>query len=202
MIPNRNDYYPIEVSEMSYGEVVSKIIELNTAIYRFWSNATGWAPIEAAELLSKSNLSWMISLSHCLRKWEKASDDEMHDGELILAWSNLGSLVEGSLKLFLSVYYLDYCEDIQIKMKQDDSFKFRKPDVVPFKFLRSFFSEKIWDLKSDNADWDVWLNKIQERRNAIHAFRNREIGDFQEFHKETRTYLEFMTEIDSRLPYP
>jgi hypothetical protein len=198
----RQNFRLIDVSEMSYEEIVSRIIELNTDIYRFWSNAKGWAPLEAAELLSKSNLSWLISLSHCLRKWETATDEEMHDGELILAWSNLGSLVEGSLKLFLSVYYEDYCQDIENKRKEDDNFKFRKPDVVPFKLLRSFFSEKIWDVNIDTADWDTWLEKIQERRNAIHAFRNREIGNFQEFHDETRTYLEFMTEIDSRLPYP
>ena len=37
----------------------------------------------------------------------------MTDGELILAWANLGALLEGTLKLFFSIYYSDFQTDIE-----------------------------------------------------------------------------------------
>ena len=47
------------------------------------------------------------SLATSLSRWVGATSD----GDLILAWANLGTLVEGQLKLFLCVYYEDYMKD-------------------------------------------------------------------------------------------
>jgi len=96
-------------------DVLDAIIFKNDGIRRFWSNALGWAPVEAAGLLSKSRLDWQVSLSHTLGIWLTPNADGAGpdaDGRLILGWANLGSLVEGSLKRFLSVYYDDYKADI------------------------------------------------------------------------------------------
>ena len=47
-----------------------------------------------------------IVLAGSLSKWT----GEMNDGECILAWVNVGALVEGQLKLFLSVDHKDHLE--------------------------------------------------------------------------------------------
>lgn len=91
-------------------QVVRWIRLRNWAIAEFWSNAHGWAPPDASELLERSRLDLQVELSETLHLW--VSDDSaagpMRDGHLILAWSNLGALVEGTLKWFLSVFLDDY----------------------------------------------------------------------------------------------
>ena len=64
----------------------------------FWKEAHGWAPIEAAELLNKSMLEWQGSLAEQLSVW----CGTLTDGQLILAWANLGALVEGQMKLLFT----------------------------------------------------------------------------------------------------
>src|SRR5277367_5623413 len=92
--------------KMDMKEVVLKIVRLNKGLAVFWGNSEGWASIDAANLLSRSRLDWQVSLSESLRYW--IGEDKLSDGDLILAWANLGSLVEGTMKLFLSVFYDDY----------------------------------------------------------------------------------------------
>src|SRR5689334_20598189 len=94
-----------DISKMSNEEVVNRIIQLNKGMYEFWNTAKGWAPIEAAELLSKSRLDWQISLTEYLNNWLNKEHDETDYASLILAWANIGSLVEGTIKLALSVFY-------------------------------------------------------------------------------------------------
>ncbi len=115
---------------------ISRIISGNEKLADFWSNCHGWAPIEAAELISKSRLDWQIELSNTLLLW---TAEKISDGELILAWANLGALIEGTLKLYLSVYYLDY-------LKDEESIKDRSgtitPDVLALEKLKQFFRKK------------------------------------------------------------
>jgi predicted metallo-beta-lactamase superfamily hydrolase len=66
------------------------------------------------------------------------------------------------------------------------------------KQLRDFYQKK----KILNKSWDVWINRIQQRRNAIHAYKDRDIGTQQELLKDIRTYLEFLKHMNARLPYP
>jgi hypothetical protein len=85
-------------------EEVCKAIAAETRrIMDFWKNhSVGWAPAEVSEILTRSMLDWQSSLAESLETWLGREPD----GALILAWVNLGSLVEGLLKLFLCVYYL------------------------------------------------------------------------------------------------
>ena len=87
---------------------ILEIISINQKISNFWSNSHGWAPVEAATMLEKSRLDLQVSLSETLVLWV---DCKNHPGYLRLAWTNLGALVEGSLKWFLAVYYKDYLKD-------------------------------------------------------------------------------------------
>ena len=175
-------------------DVVGRIIKLNSAMAKFWKNAKGWAPLQAAQLLTKSRLDWQVSLSHSLKKWLEVQTPEMAESALILGWANLGSLVEGTMKLFLSAYYKDYQSDVKaIKNKG----KLIDPDSLQLETLRQFFKDKIWD-----SEFDEWVLKIQQRRNAIHAFKDRELGDREEFLKSVREYLKLLRYINFRLPYP
>ncbi len=184
----------VKLEEMSNEEVVNRIVTLNDGLRQFWMQADGWAPIKAAQLLSKSRLDWQVSLSICLNQWlaKPLPDDE--SGRLILAWTNLGSLVEGTMKLFLSVWYEDYKHDVEAIKKKG---RLIDPDGLKLESMRQFFRKRIW-----GKEWDAWIQHIQQRRNAIHAYEDRDIGTFNEFFYDVRKYLEYLRYVNSRLPYP
>ncbi len=175
--------------------LVRRIIELNEWLCDFWSNATGWAPSEAATLMSKSRLDRQVSLSKCLNIWISDETHKHEDGALILAWANLGSLIEGTLKLYLAAYYEDY--------QQDNIFTDRKgeildPDVLSLDKLRVFFNKvNLW-----SEDWNSYVVQVRDYRNAIHAFKDREIGTFSDFEMCVKKYLEMIGEFNLGLPYP
>lgn len=189
-----------KLNQLTYLEVVDKFIELNKHARDFWSDALGWAPIEAASLLSKSRLDWQVSLSYSMRKWNECSYPKAENGDLILAWANLGTLVEGTMKLFLSVYLNDYLDDsTNYKNKKGGILQ---PDEILFDRLRQYFKDKIWKDRESASEFDDWVLFIQQRRNAIHAFRSREIGTFNDFKSHTKKYLAFLMYHLARLPYP
>ena len=101
--------------EQPIQEVIDRIVSKNDGIARFWSTARGWAPLDAAKLLSKSRLDLQVSLARTLTLWVPPNVSAQApdvDGRLILGCANLGSLVEGTLKWFLSVYYDNYKADL------------------------------------------------------------------------------------------
>ena len=184
-----------DIEKLDIREVVERIITLNEGLTAFWGNAKGWAPIEAAELLNRSRLDWQVSLSRSLNRWisEPIKSDDY--GSQILAWVNLGSLVEGTLKLFLSVWYKDYVVDLDAFIKRD---KIVEPDVLELELLRQFFTKKnIW-----NKEWDEWVLDVQKKRNAVHAYKHRDLGNYNDFLRCIRKYLELLRFINGRLPYP
>ena len=73
-------------------ELCSRISVLTRSIMDFWAGG-GWSQGDAAVLLDKSMLHWQTSLASSLCRWADATSD----GDLILAWTNLGTLVEGQL---------------------------------------------------------------------------------------------------------
>ncbi|EEM05545.1 hypothetical protein bmyco0003_19660 [Bacillus pseudomycoides] len=186
------------VNDLSYSETVDKIIELNEHLKKFWSTAQGWAPIEAANLLSKSRLDWLASLSYSLHKWDQNPEPNSEHGDLILAWANLGALVEGSLKFFLSVYYETYKTDINAMSRRGNQID---PDGAMFNGLKNFFNDSVWS-DSERKDKTDWLTLVQERRNAIHAYKDKDINDFDFFRKHVKNYLQFLMDLIDRLPYP
>jgi hypothetical protein len=187
------------VEQMPIDEVVNRIVTLNEDIRRFWTKAEGWAPIEAAQLLSKSRLDWQVSLSRCLKIWLVEPSPDAESGRLILAWADLGSQVEGTMKLFLSVWYKDYKNDVKAIKKKGEG-DLIDPDSLQLEPMRQFFKERIW--RNEDKDWDAWILKIQQRRNAVHAYKSRDIGTFDEFLVDVRRYLNFLRYINDRLPYP
>lgn len=188
---NESDYNHIPIDK-----VAENIVDLTMSMTNFWRSPIGWAPVEAAQLLSKSRLDWQLSIAKCLQSSVINSASYQSPGNLIINWTILGCLVEGTLKLFLSVYYKDYSKDVDAIRKRGDLVD---PDILCLEALRQFYEKRIW---VSGEKWDSWIRHIQYRRNAIHAFADRDIGSSDEFLDDVRTYLTFIEEIDSRLPYP
>jgi hypothetical protein len=182
---------------MAKNEIIQDIISINQKQAEFWKNAHGWAPTNAVELLSISRLDWQVSLSETLYIWKIHATSELSDGELILAWVNLGALVEGTMKLFLSVHYDDYRKDESHYLDKKKN-KLQKPDILTFESLKQFLSKKDITDKEQND----FLNLVQFRRNAIHAYKDRELGNKKEYCHALASYLKFLKTIDSLLPYP
>ena len=73
------------------------------------------------------------------------------------------------------------------------------PDMLMLEPLRQFFAKRIW---TKGKDWSAWIQHIQQKRNAIHGFRHRDIGTFELWREDLRNYLAFLRDMNSRLPYP
>jgi hypothetical protein len=197
-----------ESSDLTIDEVVDEIIRLNFALSKNWKRVGGWAPPEAARLLDESRLDWLVSLSHTLRLWiVEDVPSEQFEGSLILSWANLGALVEGSMKFFLSVYASNYADAVTSKNSQAVFKKLwdgrraepKGVDGLMLDVLREFFRSEVW-LDVERAKWDTWVAHIRNRRNTIHAFKDRELGTFDEFVEDLRTYLEFLDGLVNHLP--
>jgi len=189
-------------AERPIGETVARIVKLNAGLAQFWSSAQGWAPKGAADLVSKSRLDRQVSLSESLRHWTQGAEAEISDGDLILAWANLGSLIEGTIKLFLAVYYEDYKKDLET-LKETQAWhakqeKLLDPDGLRLDVLVAY-CEKADLLGAKDLEL---CRLVQSRRNAIHAFRDREIGTGAELWLAIRSYLVFSRATNLRLPYP
>lgn len=184
---------------MSQNELIkiqNEIVRINRWLAGFWSNSHGWAPYTAAELMSKSKLDNQVALSFTLKIWLEQGEQQSKDGRLILAWANLGALIEGTLKLFLCAYYEDYSIDLQAY--RNNKAKLQDPDSLALEKLRVFFNKKsLW-----SKEWDEYVLNIQNKRNAIHAFQDREIGTFEEFYKCLPAYLLMIKKFNLGLPYP
>ena len=107
-----------------------------------------------------------------------------------------------ALKLFLSVFYHDYQKDID-GLKAAGAYHYKKqapipPDGLSLDVMRVYFANK----KLLGAAIDAHIELVQQRRNAIHAYKDRSIGDDQEFQAAVLRYLMMLREVNTRLPYP
>ncbi len=189
-------------SHQPIGEIVTRIVTLLTRMAAFWSNCAGWAPDDAAEMLSKSRLDRLASMAETLRRWVEIPPEEISDGDLILAWTNLGSLVEGTLKLFLCVYLRDFKAD-DANTKKTQAYHKRDqllldPDGLYMHVLISYF-EEAYLLPDDELEL---AKRIQIKRNTIHVFKDLDIGNALDFRAAVRDYRQMLLSINSRLPYP
>jgi hypothetical protein len=92
---------------------LTAIAEISTRAAAFWKSAHGWAPMEAADLLSEARLDWLASFSRTLRvRVDEVTATPDEPAALIVGWAHLRTLVEGHLKLYLTVFLTDYLADI------------------------------------------------------------------------------------------
>jgi len=181
-------------------EIKNAIDEI-TGIFRnhnlFWKNATGWAPDEANAILMRSRLDWLQGLTEALYIWiETYRTTTDNEGKLIIAWTNLGAVLEGALKLFLSIHYIDY-------RNSKNHYKNRNgiivdPDELSFEKLKVFIQrEKIFD-----SVWIEFIQEVQKKRNAIHAYKDRDIGNWHEFYEAIARFRDFSKVMKKNIPMP
>ena len=74
----------------------------------------------------------------------------------------------------------------------------KSPDALTLEPLRKYVAAR--DLIG--ASGDALVKLVHERRNAIHAFKDRPVGDGAEFWGAVRDYLAMLGDVSGRLPYP
>lgn len=174
--------------------ILQQIQALTRDITDSWGESRGIAPDSVADKMDSAMFRWINDLTDTLGIWiDKGL--AMSDGELILAQTNLGSLVEFWLRFFYCVYYEDYIRSPRMKQGKP-----LDPDDrdMSFDYLRQYGVGTLWDNRNDPLH--VWVEKIQHRRNAIHAFKYREIGSPADFLLDIEQYLGFIEAISNRLP--
>ena len=170
---------------------ILKIQTMNTSL--IWKDIHGIATEATAQKLDIAMLDWMSSLTDSLQIWI-GKGWFMTDGELILARTNLGALVESWLKLFYCVYYEDYLRNPKIGKKG----MMIEPEELSFETLKNFSVGILWDDRQ-NREY-IWVDKVQHYRNAIHSFKWREIGTAVEFIDDISAFCDFVDNILNHFP--
>lgn len=120
-------------------------------------------------------LKWLFELTESLKIWIDKGE-KLTDGELILAWTNLGSIIECWLKFFFCAYYDEY---VKAPIYTTNGGKRIEPENAKFDFLIRSNIGILWESVEDQEY--QWIRKIQQYRNAIHAFKKRKLGTPKEF---------------------
>lgn len=177
---------------------ILRIQTSNTAI--MWKESRGIAPDSVADKMDDAMLSWMSELTDTLKIWIDKGIS-MTDGELILARTNMGALVESWLKFFYCVFYEDY-----IKNPKTVKGKMVEPNNMKFEDLKNFSNGILWE--DNKSAMYIWVDKIQHYRNAVHAFNYRDIGtpvefmsDMDEFYKYVDHILNHIPSLEDFVPY-
>ncbi len=97
---------------------------------------------------------------------------------------------------------MDYKADLDT-LKKASAFDHKKqkafsPDGLTLQPLKIFVKEH--DLIG--ADGNALVDLVQERRNTIHAFKDKPLGDGAELQLAMRGYLVLLRRVNERLPYP
>jgi hypothetical protein len=177
-------------------DAIKRIINLNCRLANFWGDgAFGWAPKEVSDLLSKARMDRMVSFSYRLNDVLRPVEAQESEAQLIASWVTLGSLIEGSLALFFTIWRNDYFKN---GPKLDKKGKALEPHKLTFDELKSFMlKNKLIDKKSHD-----WIEKVQQYRNVIHFFRDKKIGLQEELFSSIKSYLAFLEFINDAVPYP
>ena len=94
-------------------------------------------------------------MSAALRLWIREPANALTPAELILAWANLGSLIEGTIKTLLSVWYETYKADIENLKKANTYYRAKQeahaPDGLGLEQLRKYCkAQRLLGVAGDN----------------------------------------------------
>lgn len=177
--------------------VIDDICIILTHQARFWGDG-GWAPDEVRELLCKSRLDRQVGLARCLKLWIEPLDESTDDAKIILAWTNLGAIVEGSLMLFLTVHLHDYMNNPLRRNSAE-----RMPAELILKEISDFFCRYVWANHENKIEiWKPWLDKLRANRNGIHAFAERTVDGRSEFADALIMFRKLLVDLENHIPYP
>ena len=182
------------MNEEERAKLLESIIASHEWLMQNWDDGLwGWAPGSVSRLLERNRLDRLLELARVLPSWTHPSFQS--EGHLILAWATLGALVEGIMKWFLCVHEEHYSLDpVQKKGKPVD------PDKLRFEELRNcYMSAGAW-MDGEAEARDSFVKHIQCRRNAIHAYQDRDVGTFDEFWDHVRDYAALLDDLKGRTP--
>jgi hypothetical protein len=127
----------------------------------------------------------------------------MPEGDLILAWANLGALLEGTMKAFLTVYYKDFERDTPnhtsvsaIHKKGSKRGTLKHPGMLRLEDLITYFEKQELFTGSEKE----LAIKIRNNRNRIHAFLDSPIDTVADFRLALRKYLVFQKRLYLQMP--
>lgn len=172
---------------------IDKIVRVTAALNKFWSNCGGWAPDNAADLLQEARLDRQISFAHTLVDYIDPFPEEVREARIILGYATLRSMSEGAIKLFFSAFVEDYLNDSAAIIRRNNIVS---PERIGFDDLI-----RLYIMKGDSS-FEDYLRRIQYRGNAIHHFRDRDIGCQNELILDIKKYKDFLLTVNSQLPYP
>lgn len=173
--------------------IIEKIESVTKEHLVAWKSARGYAPVNVTNKIDKIMIDWIISLTEHLKIWDK-NIGNLTIGELILARTNLGTLVECWLKFFLVIHLDNYKSKPVVNKKG----KVIKPEKLSFEQLRIYYKDNIF-LRS-NIKYNNWLESIQHKRNGIHAFNYKDLGTDEELHSDFFVYFEFIEHLIDSMP--
>jgi hypothetical protein len=172
---------------------IHKIIRVTSALNDFWSNCEGWAPENASGLLYEARLDRQLSFAYTLIDCVDPFPEEVKDAKIIMGYAALRSMSEGAIKLFFSAFAEDYLTDSLAIVKKN---KIVSPEGIGFDDLI-----KLYLMKGDPS-FEGYLRRIQYRGNAIHHFKDRDIGSQSDLVADIKIYKNFLLAINHQLPYP
>lgn len=170
---------------------VLKIITKNQTL--IWQDVHGIAPDKVAIKMDDAMLRWLVDLTDCLNIWIKKGQ-QMTEGELILARTNLGAIVESWLKFFYCIFYEQYLKKPKLNGKK----KIIEPDDMTIEKLKTYSTGILWDSKQ--SAWYCWVEKVQKRRNAVHSFKYKDIGTPQDFLNDVEKLYDFVDMLQDHFP--
>jgi hypothetical protein len=178
-------------------EHLDTIVAISTRAASFWTAAHGWASKPAADLLAAARLDWLASFSRTLRvRVEEVTAAPNEPAAIIVGWAHIRTLVEGHLKLYLTVFLTTYLADAHA-FKSQKTGKILEPGDLSFESMRQFLVKR--GLLTAHHGF---VATVQSRGNAIHAFENKNIGTAAEFLEHIPLYREFLMDLESSLPNP
>lgn len=218
---NRFSIYSSIIKSDIIKTVYEELIKKTNRLIQIWD--------EYIELIPKRYtvmLNWQKDLTKSLKHWIDLGDT-ISSGDLILARVNLGMLTENLLKIFFTIYHIDYENDkskilykktkkynvkelsfdrsIKIFLSIVDLSNFNKKFPIPEEFFEKEDIDDIKELRNkemlDFENFGIWLNNIRCKRNAVHSFAYTEIGSYRDFIKDVIKYNAFLDIIIEQLLY-
>ena len=195
-----------DLNSMPPLEICRRIANLTHNAISLLQQGHGWAPGPIQKRLDKAGLDYLESLSLSLPHWLNCD----RDGDLILAWANLGTLVECTMQLLLITFDEAYKKNPHARRDEKD--RILDAEKIRFEDLRDFCNKNVWNpAPAEHAhiisfrNWNPYAYLVHSRRNAIHSIKRREIGSFDEWGQMLPVHLSFIREMfqqrmESRYP--
>jgi hypothetical protein len=178
-------------------KAINEIIAILKSQHDFWPNSQGWAPSNAIIRLERARLDRSLSFAHTLQNYFAPFPKGSGDAQQILGYATLRSLCEGAIQLFITVYYNDYLSDNDvIKSKRKSVETTVEPEDAFLDPLITFY------LKKGDNKFGPYLTRVKMRGNAVHHFKDRDIGTQAELKADILAFRDFLWSINLQLPYP